>query len=189
MVDSSNYVGTNNFLQQLQFIKNNIRYYNLNPQCTHVSVVTYSSGVYNQFYLNQYHTIQELNNAIDRIQYKPGEPNTGGAINWVNTNAFTAANGGRTGIPHYAVWVGGSSSSSPTMTVNAANAGRQQGTMFFTVGVGNGYNIGELRGMTDNIDKNMFFSQNYNSLSTLAEPLATRLNGGENLLKHTSSFI
>ncbi|WAR12447.1 CO6A4-like protein [Mya arenaria] len=148
MVDSSSYVGTNNFLQELSFIKNNLRYYNLSPQCTRISVVTYSSGVYNQFYLNQYHSQQELYNAIDAIQYKAGGTNTGNVINWVNSNSFTAANGGRVGVPHYAVWVGGSSGANPSQTVEAAATARNAGMMFFSVGVGNGVNNGELRGMT-----------------------------------------
>ncbi|XP_052231542.1 collagen alpha-1(XII) chain-like [Dreissena polymorpha] len=176
MVDSSSYVGVANFRYQLNFIKNNIRYYNLSPQCTHISVVTYSSGVYNQFYLNQYHTLQELNRAIDGIQYQAGGSNTADAINWVYQNSFTAAHGGRTGAPHYAIWVGGSTSANPSQTVTAAETARNNGMSIFAVGVGNGYNSGELRGMT-NSDKNMFTSQNFNALSTLAEPLAIRVNG------------
>lgn len=179
MVDSSSYVGVDHFLKQLQFIKDNIKYYNLDPQCTRISVVTYNSNVYNQFYLNAYSTKQELYNAIDAIQYQPGgSSNTYDVINYAYKYSFTAEHGGRTGVPHYGILVTGSTSSNSGQTVAAAGAAQQNGMILLTVGIGNGVSQGELSGIASS-KKNQFSSQNFNALSTVAEPLATRINGGK----------
>lgn len=178
MIDSSSYIGFEHFKQQLDFIKNNIRYYNINPQCTRIGIVTYSSGAYSQFHLNGYTTQSQLFNAIDHIQYKSGGSNTGAAINYVAGQEFTTANGARTGVPHYGILVTGSSSTNSAQTVAAAKAAQLNGLVFFTVGVGNGYSGAELRSVAGST-RNQFFSQSYNALNTLAEPLATRVNGGK----------
>ncbi|XP_060570089.1 uncharacterized protein LOC132728460 isoform X2 [Ruditapes philippinarum] len=176
MIDSSSYIGYEHFKQQLDFIKNNIRYYNLNPQCTRIGIVTYSSGAYNQFYLNHYTTQTQLFNAIDGIQYHSGGSNTADALNFVSSQAFTTANGGRTGVPHYGILVTGSSSTNSAQTVAAAKIAQQSGLNLFAVGVGNGYNSAEMRGIASG-SKNFFTSQSYNALNSVAEPLATRING------------
>jgi hypothetical protein len=177
MIDSSSYIGYEHFKQQLDFIKNNIRYYNLNPQCTRIGIVTYSSGAYNQFYLNHYTTQTQLFNAIDGIQYHSGGSNPADALNFVSSQAFTTANGGRTGVPHYGILVTGSSSTNSAQTVAAAKIAQQSGLNLFAVGVGNGYNSAEMRGIASG-SKNFFTSQSYNALNSVAEPLATRINGG-----------
>jgi len=178
MLDTSSYIGFENFLQELEFVKNNIRYYNINPSCTQISIVTYSDGAYNKFFLNGYRTQQELINAIGQIKYQPGGSNAGGAINFVSGSSFMASHGGRVGVPHYGVLVTGSTSGNSQATVSAANTARQNGMTMFTVGVGSGINRGELSGITGGVPKNQFYAQNYNALSTLSEPLATRINGG-----------
>lgn len=177
MIDSSSYIGVEHFKQQLEFVKNNIRYYNINPQCTRIGIVTYSSGAYNQFFLNHYTTQSQLFNAIDGIQYHAGGSNTADAINYVASQGFSTANGGRTGVPHYGILVTGSSSTNSAQTVAAAKTAQQSGMSFYTVGVGNGYNTAEMRGVASG-SRNFFTSQSYNALNSVAEPLATRINGG-----------
>ena len=178
MIDSSTYIGVENFQQQLDFIKNNIRYYNINPACTRVGIVTYSSGAHNQFYLNSYTNQQQLLNAIGNIQYQPGGRNTGDVINFVSSYGFSTSNGGRQNVPHYGILVTGSTSSNPQQTLQAAQNAQRQGITLFSVGVGNGVSGSELSGITGNVDKNTFYSTGYNSLNTISAPLATRINGG-----------
>lgn len=177
MIDSSSFIGYEHFRQELEFVKNNIRYYNINPQCTQVSIVTYSTGVYNQFYLNGYNNQAALLSAIDNIKYQSGGSNTGDVINYISGTSFTSAHGGRVGVPRYGVLVTGSSSANPAYAVSAAKNATANGINLFTVGVGNGYSQTELKSIASGT-KNEFYSQNFNSLNTVAEPLATRLNGG-----------
>ena len=181
MVDSSSYVGSTNFYVQLQFIKYNIKYYNLDPQCTRISIVTYSNAVTNHFYLNEYSSRTELYNAIDAIKYMPGSGSYSyEAINYAYQNSFTSEHGGRTGVAHYGILVTGSTSSSSSMSINAAGQAKQSGMILSTVGIGSGISQGELNGIATS-ERNQFTSQNYNSLTTVAEPLATRINGGESV--------
>ena len=178
MLDSSQNIGIENFLQQLEFVKHNIRYYNINPSCTRVGIVTYNQGAYNQFYLNGYSTQQQLLNAIGNIAYSPGTvANTAGALNYVTNTAFSTQHGARAGVPHYGILVTGSTSSSSTLTVSAANNARQNGVTLYTVGVGKGVSQGELAGVAKDAN-NQFTAQNFNSLDGLASPVATRINGG-----------
>ena len=182
MLDSSKNIGIENFLQQLEFVKNNIKLYNINPSCTRVGIVTYSQGVYNKFYLNGYSTQQQLLNAIGNIVYTPGTgSNMAGAINYVTNTAFTTQHGARSGVPHYGILVTGSTSSSPTLTVSAANHARQNGVTLYTVGVGQGVNQGELTGVAKD-PKHQFTARNFNSVGGLAQPVATSVNGGMAIL-------
>ena len=179
MLDSSTSVGVEGFLQELEFIKSNVRYYNINTGCTRVGIMTYSSGVYNQFFLDGYSTQAELISAIGNIQYKPGNSYVSNAINYATSTAFLAQHGGRTGVPHYGVLVTGSQSGTPTLSLTAANAARQSGMSLYAVGVGNAVNRGELMGVSNTPDSRyMMTADSFNSLSSLASPLASRINGG-----------
>ena len=178
MLDSSRNIGIEDFLQQLEFVKNNVKNYNVSPSCTRVGIVTNNQGAYNKFYLDGYSTQQQLLSAINNIVYTPGTTtNTAGVINYVTTTAFTTQHGARSGVPHHGILVTGSTSSSPSLTVAAANRARQSGVTFYTVGVGHSISLGELSGVADD-PKNQFTANSFSSLDTLADPVATRVNGG-----------
>ena len=189
MIDSSQNIGIEQFLQQLEFVKSNIQHYNINPSCTRVGIVTYSQGAYNQFYLNGYTTQQQLLTAIGNTPYRQGTvANTAAAINFVTNTAFSTQHGARSGVPHYGILLTGSTSTSPTLTVSAANHARQNGVTLYTVGVGQGVNQGELAGVAKET-RNQFTAQNFNSLNGLASPVATRVNGGMYSVRDLQYFL
>ena len=178
MLDTSKSIGIEDFLQQLEFVKNNVKNYNISPSCTRVGIVTNNQGAYNKFYLDGYTTQQQLLSAISNIVYTPvTTTSNAGVINFVTNTAFSTQHGARYGVSHNGILVTGSSSSSPALTVSAANRARQNGVTLYTVGVGQGINHSELSGVADD-PKNHFTATGFSSLDSLADPVATRLNGG-----------
>ena len=179
ILDASKTISAEDFHKQLEFVTNNVKNYNISPQCTRVGLTTNNQAAYNKFYLDGHTTQQQLLSAISNIVYTPGTTtNNAGAINFVTNTVFTTQHGARSGVPHYGILVTGSSSTSPALTVAAANRARQKGVTFYTVGVGHGINQSELSGVATD-PKYYFTATSFNSLDTLADPVATRLKGGK----------
>ncbi|KAK3591361.1 hypothetical protein CHS0354_040323 [Potamilus streckersoni] len=179
ILDSSNTLGVENFMHQKDFVKDMIRQYQISPVCTRVGVVTYSSGVYNQFFLDGYNTQMELLGAIDNIQYQPGLSHAADAIKFVTSSSFLSQHGDRSDAPNVAVLVSGSDSGANTATVSAANDARRNGITFYSVGVGSSFNQGEMMGVANDPDSRYYMqSESYDSLGSLAQPLALRLANG-----------
>ena len=62
--------------------------FDIGPQNIQVSVVTYASDVYNEFFLNTYQNKSDLDKALDRINvtYRTGDNHIEKALDYVRLN-------------------------------------------------------------------------------------------------------
>ena len=147
---------------------------------TQVSTVTFSSGVDNQFPLNQYTNKVDLDKAIMSIPFKGGQTHTAEGIRYVTSNSFSPVNGARYDVPHVLVVVTNGQSGTLDLTKLAAQTARDNGVIIYSVGVGAGVDMAELQAMaTDPDSRHLFTAQNYDALSSLSDLMSTKICNGK----------
>ena len=80
MLDESGSVGYSNYEQMKHFVHNTVNEFDIGPDDTQVGLISYSSSVRLQFYLNTYHNKTNLIAAIDNLTFSSGGTDTGEAI-------------------------------------------------------------------------------------------------------------
>ncbi|OWF53570.1 Cartilage matrix protein [Mizuhopecten yessoensis] len=172
VLDSSDIVGKDNFDKELDFIANTVSQMDTSPGKTRVSIVTYSSGVYNQFFLKSNPT----RNEILHIPFRGGRTHTADAIRYVTQTSFNPIHGARNNVPHIAVMVTNSPSSSKQITKIEAQSAKDNNIIMYSVAVGSSIDKDELQTVASDPDSRYFIqAQNYGALGSIAGPLATKL--------------
>lgn len=180
MVDTSSGVGANNFREELEFVKSTIRNYHVSAQCIRVGIMTFSGQVYNNIKFGQYSTTSELMSAIDQIQYQPGRRYTTEALKYLNSNVFGQFGNARAGAQHIGVLVSNGQASNALAFAQEAKRVRDSGTKLYTVGIGTGFHLQDLKNAASNPHSRYAMNaQNFDSLGDLAYPLSTRTNSGK----------
>ena len=189
VLDSSDTVGQTNFAKQLNFVKNTVNNLDVGRDKVRISTVTFSSGVHNQFFLNNYDTKANVMNAVSGIQYLPGSTDTSDALKYVTQTSFTPQHGGRGGIPHIMVLVTDGPSITRDITKLQAQTAKDNNIAIYTVGVGHGIDMDELKSVSSDPDSRyLLTADNYDSLGSLSELLATKMCNGKFCIYKIFSF-
>lgn len=165
---------------QLDFIKSTINNYYIAPQCTRVSLVTFSDGAYNQFYLNQYANKAALFNAIDNIQYTPAPHrySTEG-LKYMMANSFMSLHGGRNNVPHIGIMVSNGLPANTNAFLQTAQQVKASGIKLYTVGVGTGGHLQQFATAASSpYSRYSLVADSYSTLNDLSYPLAYRTMSG-----------
>ncbi|KAK7494669.1 hypothetical protein BaRGS_00014067, partial [Batillaria attramentaria] len=158
VLDSSVSVGSASFEQLKTFVQDRVR----------VGIMKYSDKAFTEFNLNDSYNQTDLNETIGNIVYVMGITNTGNALDYLRTQMFTAGNGDRADVPNVAVIITDGKSSDPDDTTRAAQAARDAGIILFTVGVGSGAEMSELREVaTDPDSTHVFTATDYSALDSI----------------------
>lgn len=180
ILDSSDQVGRDNFFKQKQFVKKVVSHLNVESNQVRVGAVKFSTRVENQFFLNQYRNKTDVQNAIDAIIYSGGHSNTANAIKYVRMTSFGSLHGARNNIPHIAVLVTNGPSTTKALTEQEAQTAKDSNVMVYTVGVGGGVNLDELRSVSSNPNSRYVLkAESYSAVDSIAGVLATRLCNGK----------
>ena len=75
-LDGSGSEGSRNFQKQLEFVKNFTSQFEIGPNHTRVSLLTFATNVHNEFYLNELHDNVTVMESISNTTYPDGETNT-----------------------------------------------------------------------------------------------------------------
>lgn len=108
--------------------------------------------------------------AIDNIQYPTGGTNIGIALNLARTGLYGRS--ARPGIPNMLI-VLTDGKSSDSITAPAQRL-RDTGVTIFAVGIGNGYEIGQLRDMATDPDSQHVYKADFNNLDTVIKSIKDR---------------
>lgn len=91
ILDSSGSVGSYNFDQVKNFVKNVVDFFNIGSSGTHVAVVTYSTYSRLEFNLKAYYTKSSIKNAVGNIRYRGGWTYTADALDFTRRNIFSTS--------------------------------------------------------------------------------------------------
>lgn len=137
VLDASSSVGTTNFDEMKDFVKDFLLDADIDKDKARVGVIIYSTSEHVMFQMNHYHTKADVFKAVDNIKYITGVTNTAGALKTMRENMFSAANGDRPGVKNIAIVVtDGMSNVNPSKTVPEANDARANNIEIFAIGVG-----------------------------------------------------
>ena len=185
VLDTSDTVGNDNFQKQLEFVKNTVNDLKIAPDKARISIVTYGSGVYNQFFLNQYATKADIINAVSNIPFRGGRTHTADAIRYVSQTSFNPIHGARGDASHVAVFVTNGHSSTPDIVRLQAQTAKDNNVIMYGVGVGSGVDMNELSNIaSDPKGRYVLHSESYGSLSGLSGILSSRLCNGRRLIAY-----
>lgn len=95
LLDSSSSEGPANFKKQVQFVENFVNQFNVGPDAAQFSVVTFSTTVHNEFYLNTHSTVSGVVRGIHKVIYHTGQTYTDKALNHARRVSFKPQHGGR----------------------------------------------------------------------------------------------
>ncbi|MBN3276151.1 CO6A4 protein, partial [Polyodon spathula] len=137
LVDESSSIGTQNFQQIRNFIRQTIDSLDVDPKKVRVGVVLYSDTPKVEFYLNTFSRKTDILQYIKTLPYRGGGTNTGAAINFLKTNVFTKSAGSRRtqGVQQIAVVI--TDGVSEDNVSSPAASLRRTGVKVFAVGIQN----------------------------------------------------
>lgn len=91
ILDSSGSVGSYNFNQVKNFVKNVVDFFNIGLSGTHVAVVTFSTYSRLEFNLKAHYTKSSIKNVVSNIGYRGGWTYTADALDYVRRNIFSTS--------------------------------------------------------------------------------------------------
>lgn len=168
LLDSSTSVLETNFRKVLAFVKEFLSEAYFGAAGIRVGLVTYSTKVNVQFYLNSYETKEEIFNAIDKVPYTYGSTNTAGGLEKLREEMFTHQHGDRPEARNIAIVVtDGVSNVNPFRTLDEAALLKAADVHIYGVGIG----LVELTELQQIVSKpaeeNTFLAQNFDDLQGL----------------------
>jgi collagen type VI alpha len=143
--------------------------------------VSYSSAVYNTLQLNSSLSKSDLKKKISEIPYQWGGTKTALAIKQARIDIFSSSNS-RPGVAKIAVIITDGKSYSKNDTLSEAQVLRNSGVTIFSIGVGDGVDMTELRGMASK-DSYVFNVSTFNALNSIREELTVKTCKG-NLIEN-----
>ncbi|KAM5141078.1 von Willebrand factor A domain-containing protein 1 [Mantella aurantiaca] len=105
LLDSSGSVTYDEFANVKEFIGDLLRPFKFGPQDVQASVVQISTHPALEFPLNQYPSSQDVQKAIQKMQQRMGDTNTGKALDYVKEQLYAEKFGSRADVPKVMVWV------------------------------------------------------------------------------------
>lgn len=165
-------MGTDNFVEMLDFVKDMLFDADIDSGAVRVGVVMYSTGVSIEFHLNTFNSMLELFNAIGNIKYMYGNTNTAGGLEALTSEMFTAGNGDRPDVPNMAfVITDGQSNINTQRTIPEAERARDAGIDIYAIGIGLA-ETDELKGISSQpLNKYLFTVDDFSELEGLRKTL------------------
>ncbi|KAL3875072.1 hypothetical protein ACJMK2_038010 [Sinanodonta woodiana] len=145
LLDASSSEGIQDFKQQLEFVKNFTKVFNIGKDHVQIGLLTFSTSPHNAFNLKDYQNATSLLNAIDHVQKIAGGTSTDEALKYVRQHSFKPENGGRNGVPRIVIVLTDGNSASPTRTATEAKILHLSGIKVISVGIGHDVSLTELQ--------------------------------------------
>ena len=167
VLDESGSVGETNFLLQNEFVARFVDGFNIGKTATQVAVMTFSSSMVVEFYLNKYHDKARLIEAIKHINYShPALTLTHTALKIARTEMLNVTNGRRPdALPFVIVVTDGKSTVTP-LTIAEAKKLHAMNVTVFAIGISSKVNEAELRGIASN-PKNVIIVEDFQYLKKI----------------------
>lgn len=164
LLDESGSVGRSNHDLALQFMESVVSFYDISPDGTRVSVISFSNEANLEFKFNDHSRFRQVRRAIRQISYSGGYTRTALALD-LATEQFNdpAASGARplsAGIPRVVVLITDGRSNTYSITQPAIDL-RATGVSVYSIGIGN-YDLDELLFIASDPDTDhVFLLQTY----------------------------
>ncbi|XP_069108493.1 collagen alpha-4(VI) chain-like [Argopecten irradians] len=172
VLDSSTSVGTDNFREMLDFVRDMLLDADVDSGSVRVGIVLYSTDVSIEFHLNAFDNKPELFLAIENIRYMYGNTNTAGGLIALTKEMFTSRNGDRPGARNIAfILTDGQSNIHSANTIPAAEKAKNAGIEIYAIGIGLA-EVDELEGISSQpLSKYLHTVDDFTELEGLREDM------------------
>ncbi|XP_041374199.1 uncharacterized protein LOC121387240 [Gigantopelta aegis] len=172
VVDSSTSVREPNFRSVLGFIQQFLTFADIDGGSVRVGLLTYSTDIHVQFYLNDFHTKLDVLRAVDTVPYRYGNTNTAEALETVTSTMFSVRHGDRSAVDNLVVVItDGVSNINAHRTIPEAERARAAGIRIVAIGVGL-VDTQELDGIASRpVTENRFLIQDFSQLMDVGETI------------------
>ncbi|GAB1601231.1 collagen alpha-4(VI) chain-like [Argonauta hians] len=174
MLDESTSILNEDFNLQLGFVSSFIKDSIVGVNATQIGIVTFSTNVTTRIKLNQYSQSKDLVEAVDKIQRKYGNTNTGEGLKLIREEGFSKENGGRDDAAHIVIVITDGQAQSRYKTLRESTAIHQTEIVVFTLGVGDDVDPEELKAIASSDDK-MFAAASYSILKDIEKALFSKV--------------
>ena len=159
ILDESGSVGSTNHQLGLEFMESVVGFYDISPDGTRVSVISFSTDVTTEFDFDDRSTLRRVQRGIRRIGYSGGYTYTALALDRAtelfNDPSISGARPPSAGIPRVAVLITDGRSNVYDITQPAIDL-RAAGVTVYSIGIGN-YNLNELLFIASDPDSDHVF--------------------------------
>ncbi|KAI5606554.1 collagen alpha-6(VI) chain, partial [Silurus asotus] len=174
LVDGSTSILSTNFKKIKVFMISIVNSTQVGQNNVRICIIVYSNVPKIQFRLNDYHSKEEVQNAVSALDYPTGDTYTTKALKY-SVDYFNATNGGRraSGVPQMMFVITDGEATDPHGLEDAANKLHRFGVSLYGIGVANA-SIDELEKITK--DKNKIFHvNNFQALSNLWQNISNEI--------------
>nr|KAG5701827.1 hypothetical protein BaRGS_019038 [Batillaria attramentaria] len=175
VLDSSESLSVENFEQLKDFVQNISKALTIGPDDVQIGAIKFNSAAFGEFDLNDFANMADVLAAIEGIVRAPGGTRTDLALDLLVSDAFTAPNGDREGIPNIAVVITDGASNEASLTATAAQQAQDAGITLLAVGIGN-IDEDELKTIaTGPGDDNVFIVDDVDALGSIVLEVWTQI--------------
>ncbi len=175
VVDSSGSIRIERYPDVKEFVINITKQLDVSPERTHVAMMYWSDNAEVNFNLNDYHSKQDVIQAIRGTPFIGGRTHTADALRKLREIIFTPGNGDRPDAKNLAVFVSdGNSNINEDQTIQEAIEDRVYGIHMMAVAVGKKFtNMLEIEGIASlPVDANVFNVESYSGLQDIVQIIA-----------------
>lgn len=134
VVDSSGSMGVGNWNRMRDFFIELLKMITISRDGNHIGFVKFSDDAINEFFLNTYYTVEEIEKAP--LNYVSGYTNTAAGLERMLREQFTSENGDRPGIPNIAILMtDGPSNRRQSETIPLAQEAHARGIFVFVIAI------------------------------------------------------
>lgn len=169
VLDSSTSIWIEDFKRQLRFVRNLVNTFDIGTGRSQVRVgaITFSDEAHLEIALDRHTDRTELEDAILRIPYRSGVTNTAAALSMARSQVGRYLHG-ESGL-FVAVVITDGLSQLPYETKKEAEALHDLGVHVYAIGVGEHYDVEELKSIASDPVNNVFEVSSYTVLENIAE--------------------
>ncbi|XP_062580051.1 cartilage matrix protein-like [Saccostrea cucullata] len=174
LMDSSFSVWEQDFKMQLQFVTSVVDNFEIGNDSVQVGVLSYSSEIKTNFFLNEYKEKENMKDAVGKIEYLGvAGTDTAGALKYAREVMFHKKHGGRAKASKILILITDGMSQNSNETVKQAAITKKSGINILTVAVGAPM-MQELEMVASNPATDFVFNvTDFNSLPSIVNSLAT----------------
>ncbi|XP_064602245.1 collagen alpha-6(VI) chain-like [Liolophura sinensis] len=167
LMDASSSIGPENFEQMRQFLLGVIGHFEIGEDRVRVGLITFNFGARQVFYLNTYHTKEEVIRAFAPLRGTEVGTATHAALRIARETGFTSEHGDRPGIPNIAILITDGRSTHPDRTATEQALLKAAGVRVFAIGIG-WTDENELRLIASDPDEQYFhYVKNFDGLENI----------------------
>lgn len=180
VLDSSESIGAVNFEKQRQFVEAFSLSFNVGSLTTNLGVITHTGSFgFVHFRFLDYHSLDEIRQALSRIPYTVGQSRLDLAMDLAINDLFTVSSGARWDIPKVLVILTDGVQGQVSKLRQATNKLRRAGVKVFVFGVGN-VDSNQLRALVQS-EKYMVTVNSFQDLLSRSHELALRTCGDDDV--------